>query len=128
MIFTEEDKTLVRKFISIKNRGLYTDSMQLTEAYNRILEKNVRNTTCGSCMRARVSELENALKQWEKEEIKAQLDVKSTEALKEGKEALKEAEANNTQEPLKEANTEAAKEEKENGSSGTPKTRGRKKK
>lgn len=77
MIFTEEDKKLVKKFINIKNRGLYADSMQLTEAYNRILEKNVRNTTCGSCMRARVSELENALKQWEKEEIKA------LEALKE---------------------------------------------
>lgn len=71
MIFTDEDKKLVKKFISIKNRGLYVDSMQLTEAYNRILEKNVRNTTCGSCMRARVSELENALKQWEKQEIKA---------------------------------------------------------
>lgn len=77
MIFTDEDKKLVKKFISIKNRGLYVDSMQLTEAYNRILEKNVRNTTCGSCMRARVSELENALKQWEKQEIKA------LEALKE---------------------------------------------
>lgn len=76
MIFTEEDKKLVKKFISIKNRGLYTDSMQLTEAYNRILEKNVRNTTCGSCMRARVSELENALKQWEKQEIKAQEELK----------------------------------------------------
>lgn len=76
MIFTEEDKKLVKKFISIKNRGLYVDSMQLTEAYNRILEKNVRNTTCGSCMRARVSELEAALKQWEKQEIKAQEELK----------------------------------------------------
>ena len=115
MIFTEEDKKLVKKFISIKNRGLYVDSMQLTEAYNRILEKNVRNTTCGSCMRARVSELENALKQWEKQEIKAQ-------------EELKEAEANNTQEPLKEANTEAVKEEKENGTGHASKPKGRPKK
>lgn len=109
MIFTEEDKTLVRKFISIKNRGLYVDSMQLTEAYNRILEKNVRNTTCGSCMRARVTELENALKQWEKEEIKAQLDVKSTEALKEGKEALKEEQPTPIKEEVKEEPTEQKK-------------------
>ncbi len=96
MIFTEEDKTLVRKFISIKNRGLYVDSMQLTEAYNRILEKNVRNTTCGSCMRARVSELENALKQWEKEEIKAQ-------------EALKEEQPTPIKEEVKEEPTEQKK-------------------
>ena len=96
MIFTEEDKTLVRKFISIKNRGLYVDSMQLTEAYNRILEKNVRNTTCGSCMRARVSELENALKQWEKEEIKAQ-------------EALKEEQPTPIKEDVKEEPTEQKK-------------------
>lgn len=96
MIFTEEDKTLVRKFISIKNRGLYVDSMQLTEAYNRILEKNVRNTTCGSCMRARVTELENALKQWEKEEIKAQ-------------EALKEEQPTPIKEEVKEEPTEQKK-------------------
>lgn len=96
MIFTDEDKTLVRKFISIKNRGLYVDSMQLTEAYNRILEKNVRNTTCGSCMRARVSELENALKQWEKEEIKAQ-------------EALKEEQPTPIKEEVKEEPTEQKK-------------------
>jgi len=96
MIFTDEDKTLVRKFISIKNRGLYVDSMQLTEAYNRILEKNVRNTTCGSCMRARVSELENALKQWEKEEIKAQ-------------EALKEEQPTPIEEEVKEEPTEQKK-------------------
>ena len=96
MIFTDEDKTLVKKFISIKNRGLYVDSMQLTEAYNRILEKNVRNTTCGSCMRARVSELENALKQWEKEEIKAQ-------------EALKEEQPTPIKEEVKEEPTEQKK-------------------
>lgn len=96
MIFTDEDKTLVRKFISIKNRGLYVDSMQLTEAYNRILEKNVRNTTCGSCMRARIAELENALKQWEKEEIKAQ-------------EALKEEQPTPIKEEVKEEPTEQKK-------------------
>lgn len=70
MNFTERDKELVRKFISIKKRGLYVDSMQLTEAYNRILDKNVRNTTCGSCMRARIAELESALNKWEADEAK----------------------------------------------------------
>lgn len=70
MNFTEKDKELVRKFINIKKRGLYVESTQLTEAYNRILDKNVRNTTCGSCMRARIAELETALNKWEADEAK----------------------------------------------------------
>lgn len=70
MNFTERDKELVRKFINIKKRGLYVESTQLTEAYNRILDKNVRNTTCGSCMRARIAELETALNKWEADEAK----------------------------------------------------------
>ena len=65
MNFTEKDKELVRKFINIKKRGLYVESTQLTEAYNRILDKNVRNTTC-----ARIAELETALNKWEADEAK----------------------------------------------------------
>lgn len=115
MIFTEKDKEAVKKFIQIKNRGYFVNSKTLQDVYNRVLEKNLNPTNCSACLRARVTELEKALRQWEQQEIKAQ-------------EALKEAEANNTQEPLKEANTEAVKEEKENGGSSTPKARGRKKK
>ena len=82
MNFTEKDKELVRKFISIKKRGLYVDSMQLTEAYNRILDKNVRNTTCGSCMRTRIAELESALNKWEADEAK-KAEIKAQEQAKE---------------------------------------------
>ena len=59
--FTKEDVELVEKFIDIKNKGFYVDSTQLTEAYNRILHKNVNNTSCGSCLRQRTNELEEAL-------------------------------------------------------------------
>lgn len=83
MNFTEKDKELVRKFISIKKRGLYVDSMQLTEAYNRILDKNVRNTTCGSCMRARIAELESALNKWEADEAKLKAQEQAKEEIKE---------------------------------------------
>lgn len=83
MNFTEKDKELVRKFISIKKRGLYVDSMQLTEAYNRILDKNVRNTTCGSCMRARIAELETALNKWEADEAKLKAQEQAKEEIKE---------------------------------------------
>lgn len=59
--FTNEDVQFVERAIELKNKGYYIDSMQLTEHYNRILNKHVNNTTCGSCMRQRVSELEGAL-------------------------------------------------------------------
>ena len=83
MNFTEKDKELVRKFINIKKRGLYVESTQLTEAYNRILDKNVRNTTCGSCMRARIAELETALNIWEADEAKLKAQEQAKEEIKE---------------------------------------------
>jgi len=58
---TEDDVKIVEKFISIRNRGLYADGGQVTEVYNRVLNKNVRPTSCGSCIRQRVNELEVAL-------------------------------------------------------------------
>lgn len=120
MTISDENRSIIRKFENIMRRGLYASGEQVTQIYNSVLEKNVRPTNCGSCIRSRITELVNALNKVEADEAK-QAEIKALEA-------LKEAEANNTQEPLKEANKEAAKEEKENGSSGTPKTRGRKKK
>jgi hypothetical protein len=61
IIWTSEDVKLVEKFIEIRNRGFYVDGGQLTEAYNRILNKRVNVTQCGSCLRQRVNELEAAL-------------------------------------------------------------------
>ena len=66
MKFTDEDVKLIEKFIEIRNRGYYADSAQLNDVYNRVLEKNVAPTSCGSCMRARISELETALNQFKK--------------------------------------------------------------
>lgn len=66
MKFTDEDVKLIEKFIDIRNRGYYADSAQLNDVYNRVLEKNVPPTSCGSCMRARISELETALNQFKK--------------------------------------------------------------
>ena len=66
MKWTNEDVVLVEKFIDIRNRGYYCDGGQLTEVYNRVLEKSAPPTNCGSCMRARISELEKALNQFKK--------------------------------------------------------------
>lgn len=66
MNWTNEDVLLVEKFIDIKNKGFYCDGGQLTEVYNRVLEKRVSPTNCGSCIRQRVTELEAALNQFKK--------------------------------------------------------------
>ena len=65
MKFTKEDIEKIEKFISIKNRGYYADGGQVTEVYNRVLEKNVNVTNCGTCLRGRIQELENELKRFE---------------------------------------------------------------
>ena len=66
MRFTDEDIKFVEKAIEIKNKGYYLDGGQLTEVYNRVLEKRATPTNCGSCIRQRVTELEAALNQFKK--------------------------------------------------------------
>ena len=65
--FTSEDFKLVEKFIEIKNKGFYCDGKQLTDVYNRVLHKSVNPTNCGSCLRQRVNELEQALNSFKKQ-------------------------------------------------------------
>lgn len=57
---TDEDLKLIRKFDELKQRGFYCDSTLLTQVYNRVLGKHVNSTNCGSCIRARISELVDA--------------------------------------------------------------------
>lgn len=61
MKWTSDDIKLVERFIEIKNKGFYCDGRQLTEVYNRVLEKRAAPTNCGSCIRNRINELEMAL-------------------------------------------------------------------
>lgn len=71
IIFTPEDVDITEKFIQIKNKGYYASGEQVTEVYNRVLHKNVTPTSCGSCIRQRISELEGALKIWQERQKKA---------------------------------------------------------
>ena len=75
MRFTSDDVLLVEKFIDIKNKGFYCDGGQLTEVYNRVLDKRAAPTNCGSCIRQRINELEGALNQFKR------LSEKASEAL-----------------------------------------------
>ena len=121
MIITDDDKKLIRKLIEIKNKGYYCSSDVLKNLYNRVFEANWKGTSCSSCMRAKVSELEKALKQWEEQEAK--------EAQKKAQEALKQDEPGNASSlhsnPL-EMSTDTKAEE--NNAPETKKKRGRPKK
>lgn len=75
MNWTNEDILLVEKFIDIKNKGYYADGAQLTEVYNRVLDKRVSPTNCGSCIRGRISELEEALNRFKRMSEKASESV-----------------------------------------------------
>ncbi len=72
MKFTDEDIKLIKKFVDIKNRGYYASGSEVTEVYNRVLEKRVAPTNCGSCIRQRICELEGALNQFERKLQKEQ--------------------------------------------------------
>ena len=75
MNWTNEDIKLVEKFIDIKNKGYYADGTQLTEVYNRVLDKRVSPTNCGSCIRGRINELEEALNRFKRMSEKASESV-----------------------------------------------------
>lgn len=84
MKWNNEDVELVEKFIDIRNRGYYADGTQLTEVYNRVLEKRVNPTNCGSCIRTRINELEEALNRF-KRQIALEEEQKKAEEPKETK-------------------------------------------
>ena len=67
MKWSNEDVELVEKLIKIKNKGLYADGREVTEVYNRVLEKNLAPTSCGTCLRHRISELECELNRFKKQ-------------------------------------------------------------
>lgn len=103
MKWTSDDIENVKKFIELKKNGFYCDGTQLTEVYNRVLEKRVPPTNCGSCMRARIGELETALNQF----IKAQeLERDELVSSIESNDSKKKVEVDNTKEEVKETVTE----------------------
>lgn len=80
--WTSEDVQLVEKFIEIRDKGYYVSGEQLTEVYNRVLNKRVNVTSCGSCLRQRVNELADALDRFKKQ-IALEEEQKNAEEPKE---------------------------------------------
>lgn len=78
-MISEEDREKIRKFEEIKNKGMYASGVEVTEVYNRVLNKRLPSTNCGSCIRQRVQEMVNALNREEEQERKAAEEFKKLE-------------------------------------------------
>ena len=78
-MISEEDRLKIRKFEEIKNKGMYASGVEVTEVYNRVLNKRLPSTNCGSCIRQRVQEMVNALNKEEEQERKAEEEFKRLE-------------------------------------------------
>ena len=77
---TEDDIKFVEKAIELKNKGFYIDSKQLTEVYNRVLNKRATPSNCGSCNRQRITELESALLHFKASEAKKAQELNNIKA------------------------------------------------
>ena len=78
-MISEEDRFKIRRFEEIKNKGMYASGVEVTEVYNRVLNKRLPSTNCGSCIRQRVQEMVNALNREEEQERKAAEAAKALE-------------------------------------------------
>ena len=88
MKFTKEDIEFIEKAIEIRNKGYYMDGGQLTTVYNRVLEKNVNVTNCGSCLRGRITELEDALRRFKSLAKQQETEEVNNDAQEENKPAV----------------------------------------
>lgn len=78
-MISETDREKIRKFESIRQRGMYASGQEVTEVYNRVLNKRLPSTNCGSCIRQRIQEMVAALNKEEEQERKAAEAAKALE-------------------------------------------------
>lgn len=86
-MITEEEREKIRRYAEAKNKAFRINANEVTDLYNKVLNKTARYTNCGSCIRARVCDLERWLNQYEIDE-KKELE-KSQQKVEEVKEETK---------------------------------------
>lgn len=86
---SKEDAQMIRKFEEILSKGYYANGGEVTELYNRVLEKRVASTNCGSCLKIRIQELVAALNKFEEQSKHDEVDNSSEEENKANREAGK---------------------------------------
>lgn len=58
--WNSEDILMMKKFIEIVKRGSRISGTEITQLYNRVLNKNVNPTNCSSCISQRYKELKQS--------------------------------------------------------------------
>lgn len=69
----------IEEYEEKKNKGYVVNGGEVTALYNRVLDRNVPSTNCGSCIRRRIDELVEAKNKYlaeEKAALEAQKQAK----------------------------------------------------
>ena len=59
--WSEDDITLVEKFESIRQRGMYASGQEVVSLYNKLFNKRQPTTNCSSCLRNYINQMYTAL-------------------------------------------------------------------
>lgn len=79
MVLSSENIQLIEKFNDATRRGFFIDGKLVTRVHNEVFGRNLKPTSCMTCVKNRVKDLVNALNQF-KEELAKQEEEKATEA------------------------------------------------
>lgn len=82
-MWNSEDIIMMQKLIQIANRGYRINGSEITELYNRIFNKQLRPTNCGSCISQRYKELKISYNLFQEELKKQEEKAKALEVLDE---------------------------------------------
>ena len=67
---SSEDAEFIEFAYSLINSAKYPSFTKVTEVYNRVYNKQLSSTSCGSCIRQRILELKNTLDKLNEEILK----------------------------------------------------------
>ena len=67
---SSEDAEFIEFAFSLINSAKYPSFTKVTEVYNRVYNKQLSSTSCGSCIRQRILELKNTLDKLNEEILK----------------------------------------------------------
>lgn len=81
--WNSEDIIAMNKFIDLANKNKRINGTEITELYNRVLNKNLKPTSCGSCINQRYKELKQSYTIFQEELKKQEEKAKALEVLDE---------------------------------------------
>ena len=92
---SSEDAEFIEFAFSLVNTSRYPSFTKVTEVYNRVYNKQLSSTSCGSCIRQRILELKNTLDKLNEEILKEKekeiILLKENKEIKDGGEIKKES-------------------------------------